>query len=220
LAAGIDTAAHLGTLAGGGHTVAVLGCGLDIQYPIRNLGLREKIAKTGTLISEFPFGRRADKQTFAIRNRIITGMADAVIVVETDICGGSILSANFANRQGKPLFAVPGRIGDKHSAGCNKLIRNGATLLENIDDIIDFLGSANYSNMSQMDLPMQDKSQHPELDGNEKQIFEILSENPKSVEEIAFAAHIDTVKFSCVLQSLRVKGLAKKEISGEFTRKI
>ncbi|MDR0340412.1 MAG: DNA-processing protein DprA, partial [Puniceicoccales bacterium] len=127
LARGIDMAAHGGTLAGGGHTVAVLGCGLDVIYPSENAGLYEAILRDGTLVSEFSFGRPADRQSFAIRNRIIAGLADAVLVVESPVSGGSMLSAQRAIEQGKPLFAVPGNPAEEPAAeGCRRLIRDGA----------------------------------------------------------------------------------------------
>jgi DNA processing protein len=139
LARGIDTAAHEGALSTGGKTVAVLGCGIDIVYPPENLDLYRRVAETGAVVSEFPFGRRADRQTFAMRNRIIAGMCAAVIVVESDVNGGSMITARFAGEQGRHVFAVPGRIDQATSRGCHQLIRDGATLLTSVDDILEEL---------------------------------------------------------------------------------
>ncbi|MDR2674768.1 MAG: DNA-processing protein DprA [Opitutaceae bacterium] len=139
LARGIDTAAHEGALSTGGKTVAVLGCGIDIVYPPENLELYRRVMETGAVVSEFPFGRRADRQTFAMRNRIIAGMCEAVIVVESDVNGGSMITARFAGEQGRHVFAVPGRIDQATSRGCHQLIRDGATLLTSVDDILDEL---------------------------------------------------------------------------------
>src|ERR1019366_2078972 len=139
LARGIDTAAHEGALSVGGKTAAVLGTGIDLIYPPENLELYRRIEAEGAILSEFPFGRRADRQSFAMRNRIIAGVSDAVIVVESDVDGGAMITARFAGEQGRLLYAVPGRIDQNSSAGCHQLIRDGATLLTGVDDILSEL---------------------------------------------------------------------------------
>ena len=140
LARGIDTFAHEGALEAGGRTAAVLGNGIDIVYPPENLGLYRRIEENGgAILTEFPFGRRADKQSFAMRNRIVAGMSRAVIVVESDVNGGSMITAKFAAEQGRLVFAVPGRIDQPSSAGCHQLIRDGATLLTSVDDVLSEL---------------------------------------------------------------------------------
>jgi DNA processing protein len=139
LARGIDTAAHEGALQGGGRTVAVLGTGLDLVYPPENVGLYRRIAETGAVLTEFPFGRRADRQSFAMRNRIVSGMSRAVVVVESDVDGGAMITARFAGEQGRLIFAVPGRIDQPTSAGCHQLIRDGATLFTKLEDLLDEL---------------------------------------------------------------------------------
>ncbi|MBP6506693.1 MAG: DNA-processing protein DprA [Opitutaceae bacterium] len=139
LARGIDTAAHEGALSVGGKTAAVLGCGIDIVYPPENLALYRRIEAEGAILSEFPFGRRADRQSFPMRNRVVAGIAEAVVVVETDVSGGSMITARFAGEQGRLIFAVPGRIDQNTSAGCHQLIRDGATLLTSVDDILSEL---------------------------------------------------------------------------------
>jgi DNA processing protein len=139
LARGIDTAAHEGALSVGGKTAAVLGCGIDIVYPPENLELYRRIEDSGAVVSEFPFTRRADRQSFAMRNRIVAGMCAAIIVVESDVGGGSMITAKFAGEQGRLVFAVPGRIDQASSAGCHQLIRDGATLLTSVDDVLSEL---------------------------------------------------------------------------------
>lgn len=137
LARGIDTFAHEGALEAGGRTAAVLGNGIDIVYPPENLGLYRRIEENGgAILTEFPFGRRADRQSFAMRNRIVAGMSRAIIVVESDVSGGSMITAKFAGEQGRLVFAVPGRIDQSSSAGCHQLIRDGATLLTSVDDLL------------------------------------------------------------------------------------
>ena len=136
LARGIDTAAHEGALSVGGRTAAVLGTGLDLIYPPENLDLYRRVAETGAVLSEFPFGRRADRQSFAMRNRIVSGICEAVVVVESDVDGGAMITARFAGEHGRLIFAVPGRIDQPSSHGCHQLIRDGATLLTSVDDIL------------------------------------------------------------------------------------
>lgn len=137
MARGIDTAAHEGALNAGGHTVAVLGCGLDVIYPPENKTLYEKITAHGALVTEFGFGRHVDKITFPMRNRIISGICQSLIVVESDVNGGSMLTANFAADQGRLVFALPGRVDQNTSRGCHKLIREGAILVTCLDDILE-----------------------------------------------------------------------------------
>ena len=141
LARGIDTAAHEGSLEAGGATAAVLGTGIDLVYPPENIDLYRRVEAGGAIVSEFPFGRRADRQSFAMRNRIVSGLCAAVVVVESDVDGGSMITAKFAGEQGRPLFAVPGRIDQPTSAGCHQLIRDGATLCTGVDDILAELQS-------------------------------------------------------------------------------
>ena len=143
LARGIDTAAHEGALSVGGMTAAVLGTGIDIIYPPENLDLYRRITEKGAVLTESPFGRQADKDSFAMRSRVISGICEAVVVVESDLWGGAMATAKFAGEQGRLLFAVPGRIDQSTSSGCNQLIRDGATLLTKADDIlqeIQYLG--------------------------------------------------------------------------------
>ena len=136
LARGVDTAAHEGALSAGGRTAAVLGTGIDIVYPPENLGLYRRIAETGAVLSEFPFGRAADGDCFAMRSRLIAGICEAVIVVESDLRGGAMATARYAGEGGRLLFAVPGRIDQSTSSGCNQLIRDGATLLTRVEDVL------------------------------------------------------------------------------------
>jgi len=139
LAQGIDTAAHEGALSVSGKTVAVLGSGIDIIYPPQNIDLYRQIEATGAVISEFPFGRRADRQTFPMRNRVISGICEAILVVESPVSGGSMITARFAGEQGRLLCAVPGRIDQATSGGCHQLIRDGAVLVTSVEDILSEL---------------------------------------------------------------------------------
>ena len=144
LARGIDSAAHKGALEVGGKTISVLGCGVDIVYPPENLTLYREVINQGTVLSEFPLGRRADKGTFPRRNRIISGLSKAVIVVESAVNGGSMITANFAAEQNRIVFAVPGQIDQEMSKGCHRLIREGAILCQTVEDVLEELNFSGY----------------------------------------------------------------------------
>jgi DNA processing protein len=149
LALGIDAEAHAAVLEGGGSTLAVLGHGLDVVYPAKNAPLFRRMREEAALVSEFPFGRRPDRQTFPQRNRIVSGMTLATIVVESGRSGGSLITAKFAMEQNRTVFAVPGRIDQPHSRGCLDLIRDGATLLTSVDEVLEEL------NFMQLDLGLE-----------------------------------------------------------------
>lgn len=140
LARGVDTEAHRGALDAGGKTIAVLGCGADIVYPPENLALYREIAASGAVMSEFPLGRAADKRTFPMRNRIVAGMCKAVVVIESDADGGSLITARFAADMNRSVCAFPGRVDQATSRGCHALIREGAILVTSVEEILEELG--------------------------------------------------------------------------------
>ena len=142
LARGIDTAAHEGALDADGRTAAVVGHGLDLTFPPEAVRLRSRMKAEGCVLSEFPLGRPADRQTFPQRNRIVAGLVRVMVVVETDVDGGSMITARFAGDLGKTLCAVPGRADSPSSRGCHALIRDGATLVSSVDDILTELGES------------------------------------------------------------------------------
>jgi DNA processing protein len=156
LARGIDTAAHEGALSVAGKTVGVLGTGPDAVYPPENGVLFRRIKENGALLSEFPFGRPAIRQSFPMRNRVVSGMSAAVVVVESAVDGGAMITARFAGEQGRNVFAVPGRIDQATSAGCHQLIRDGATLLTSVEDILSelsYLGGPQPGSAGPMAVP-------------------------------------------------------------------
>lgn len=130
LAHGIDHAAHEGALEAGGRTAAVLGHGLERTHPPGALALRRRMVKQGCVLSEFPIGRPPDRQTFPQRNRLVAALCQAVVVIETDNEGGSLITARFAMDLGRPVCATPGRVDSPASRGCHALIRDGATLVD------------------------------------------------------------------------------------------
>ena len=136
MAAGIDTAAHHGALQGAGSTIAVWGTGIDRIYPPSNQKLAYQIAEQGAIVSEFPLGTRPLAGNFPRRNRLIAGLAQAVLVVEAALESGSLITARLAGEMGREVMAIPGSIDNPHSKGCHKLIKDGAKLVECLDDIL------------------------------------------------------------------------------------
>jgi DNA processing protein len=139
LAAGVDGAAHQAALDAGGATVAVLGCGVDVAYPYRHRALAAAIAESGCLVSEYPPGSEPEAWHFPMRNRIISGLAQAVVVVEASEKSGSLITAKCAMDQGRDVLAVPGSVASGRYRGCHALIRDGARLVETVDDILEEL---------------------------------------------------------------------------------
>jgi len=135
-ARGVDTSAHQGALAAKGRTVAVLGTGINLVVPPENRELFERIAANGAVLTQFPFNRQADRQSFPIRNRIVAGMTLGTVVVEAGLVSGALITANFATEYGRQVFAVPGRIDSPNSRGCHDLIKKGAKLCEGAEDIL------------------------------------------------------------------------------------
>jgi DNA processing protein len=139
LAMGIDGAAHMGALEAGGRTIGVMACGLDITYPAEHTELKEKMAQHGAVISEVPLGTHPMPTRFPTRNRIISGLSLGVVVVEAPEKSGALITAHQAADQGREVFAIPGSVNSFHSRGCHQLIREGAKLAENIEDILEEL---------------------------------------------------------------------------------
>lgn len=143
LATGIDAAAHRGALRGEGSTVGVLGTGIDVVYPARNADLFDALAERGAIVSEFPLGTPAVAANFPRRNRLISGLARGVLVVEAALDSGSLITARLAGEQGRDVFAVPGSIHSPLSKGCHALIKQGAKLVESVEDVLgEFAGAA------------------------------------------------------------------------------
>ena len=221
LARGIDTAAHEGALSVGGKTVAVLGCGIDIVYPPENLDLFRRIAETGAVLSEFPFGRKADRQTFPMRNRVVSGISEGVIVVESDVSGGAMITARFAGEQGRLIFAVPGRIDQATSHGCHQLIRDGATLLTSIDDV---LSESNYldglhpktAKLSDDEPDLLERLM-PSLDASEKRVLACFDGGSiLGIDELAGITGLAAAEISAALMGLELKRLISKRSDGAF----
>jgi DNA processing protein len=222
LARGIDTAAHEGALSVGGKTAAVLGTGVDIVYPPENLQLYRRLEENGAVLSEFPFGRRADRQSFAMRNRIVAGISTAVVVVESDVDGGAMITARFAGEQGRMLFAVPGRIDQATSKGCHQLIRDGATLLTSVDDL---LGELNYLDGLRPgpigEKPADVAAGRPaNLTEDEARVFECFRGGALlSADALATQTGLAVADISATLMMLELKHLVVKRADGTFEEK-
>src|SRR5690349_10042842 len=184
-ARGIDSAAHQGALSSKGRTIAVLGTGINICWPAENANLFDQIAENGALITQFPFNRPGDKQSFPIRNRIVAGMTLGSVVVEANLTSGALITANFANEYGRQVFAVPGRIDSPRSKGCHDLIKKGAKLCEGAEDILsefEYLFPPSNKPASATEsgvLPAL------ELSDNEQKVYDTLSkEDELSIDEV------------------------------------
>jgi DNA processing protein len=219
LARGIDTAAHEGALSVGGRTAAVLGTGIDIIYPPENLELYRRIEAGGAILSEFPFGRRADRQSFAMRNRIVAGMCGATIVVESDVNGGAMITARFAGEHGRLIFAVPGRIDQNTSAGCHQLIRDGATLLTGIDDLLSELNYLDgFRPPAIAEKPAEAAAGRPaNLTAEEGSVFECFQGGSiLAPDALAAQTGLSAAQISATLMMLELKRLVAKRADGAF----
>ena len=218
-ARGIDSAAHQGALAAKGRTVCVLGTGINIVFPPENKDLFERIAENGAVITQFPFNRNGDKQSFAIRNRIIAGMTLGAVVVEADLHSGALITANFAIEYGRQVFAVPGRIDSPRSKGCHDLIKKGAKLCEGAEDI---LSEFEYL------FPASNKPPSPgetgvlpalELSENEQKVLDTLkTDDETSIDQVIRKSGLPSSAVSVALLSLEMKRVVKQLPGKLFVR--
>jgi len=212
MALGIDTAAHRGAIEAGGRTIAVLGSGHNNIYPPENRKLYGEIVKNGAVVSEYPPDTFPLKTNFPKRNRIISGMSRGVVVIEAPERSGALITANFALEQGREVFAMPGNISSAKSSGTNRLIKEGAKLVENVRDILEELKHVMDIDESDDNLPIQGFSKPGivrSMSLREKKIFEVLGDKPKSIDEISKTAEIPVNKISEELLKLELKKLIK-----------
>jgi len=220
MARGVDTAAHVGALESGGRTIAVLGSGLECVYPAENMKLYHRIAESGAVISEFPLDAKPDPHHFPQRNRIISGMALGTVVVEAAQRSGSLITARLAAEQGREVFAVPGSIHAATAQGTHNLIRQGAKLVENAEDVIEEIAP-------QLAAPPE-AMPHPEgttpsavappaisLTAQEARLMETIGSYPVHIDELARRCNQDIGPLSAVLLQLELKGAVVQE-PGKF----
>ena len=209
-ARGIDTASHQGALSSKGRTIAVLGTGINLVTPPENVKLFEQIAANGALITQFPFNRPADKQSFPIRNRIVAGMTLGTVVVEANLTSGALITANFATEYGRQVFAVPGRIDSPRSKGCHDLIKKGAKLCEGAEDILsefEYLFPPSNKPPSVADTGVLPAL---ELGENEQKVYGVLSKEEVHADEVIHQSGLPPSAVSVALLSLEMKRLIRQ----------
>jgi DNA processing protein len=217
MARGIDSVAHKGALQGGGRTIAVLGCGIDVIYPSENRDLFHQIIDKGAVLSEFPMGSRPEGGHFPRRNRIISGLAIGVVIVQASARSGSLITAGYALEQGREVFAVPGNVGAEGSRGTNQLIKEGAKLVESSEDILeDVLPQWRREGETVREAEAPDR----DLTGEEKVLYELLGETPLHIDSIIRESRLDPGKVSSLLLNLELKGLISQWPGKCFSKKM
>ncbi|MES2308754.1 MAG: DNA-processing protein DprA [Verrucomicrobiota bacterium] len=200
LARGVDTYAHQGALAAKGATWAVVGCGLMTCYPSENQSLMDKIAEENCVISEFPMETKPDRQTFPMRNRIVSGLSHGVLVIEAGAQSGALITARMALDQGRNVYAIPGRIDQAEAKGCHILLKQGAKLVESVEDILQDLNLLIPPKWIQRELPEVEK-----LTGDEAVIYEALGKEETHVDRVIQKTGLPSSKVSSTLLRLEMK---------------
>jgi len=215
LAYGIDINAHRQALANGLDTVGVLAHGLDQIYPRMHRDTAVEMTRHGGLLTEFMSGSTPEKINFVSRNRIVSGMADAVLVVESKAKGGSLITAGIANDYNREVFAVPGRIGDSCSEGCNQLIQtNKASLLQNAEEFVNLMG---WQTASEQKRPVQ-RELFPDLSDEEQSIVTQLRKEEEGLDlnQLSVASNLPVGRLTALLFELEMKGVVKMLSGGRY----
>lgn len=209
LALGIDAAAHQGGLRGSGSTIAVIGTGLDIVYPARNRALAHRLAEEACIVSEYPLGTPPIASNFPRRNRIISGLARAVLVVEAAAQSGSLITARMAAEQGRDVFAIPGSIHSPLSKGCHLLIKQGAKLVESAQDILEELGKLPPAMQTQLALT-------PKVD--EDDVLKAMGFDPVNADMLSVRSGLDAAALNARLFTLELEGAVECLPGGIYRR--
>lgn len=206
LAMGIDSAAHEGCLEGGAPTAAILACGMDVDYPQENNDLRERIVREGgVLLSEYPMGMHSGKYIFQMRNRIMSGLSKAVLLMESRIRSGSMITVQHALDQGREVFAYPGVPGSEYAEGAHQLLREGATYFTSAADVLEDLGWEH-------DMPavtLQQKRELPEMSDEQRKIFALLAGGEMSFDELAMGTGLSAPQLSASLTLMQMYGIIR-----------
>ncbi|MBW4054250.1 MAG: DNA-protecting protein DprA [Proteobacteria bacterium] len=204
MARGVDTAAHKGALQAGGRSIGVLGCGVDKIYPPENRSLFEEMSGKGCLVSEFPLGTLPLAENFPRRNRIISGLSHGVLVVEAAEKSGSLITAQYALEHGRDVFAVPGNISFATSRGCNSLIKQGAKLVDCVEDILEELPAGGRASA---EAPLfSPPPRNFALTPKEAAIYELLARSPLHIDDIITQTELTAGEVSSMLLHLELKG--------------
>jgi DNA processing protein len=214
LARGIDAAAHQGALKAGGRTLAVLGSGVLNVYPPEHVNLAEQVAAAGAVISENPPMSEPMTGTFPQRNRVITGISLGVIVVEAGDRSGALISARHAMEQGREVFAVPGRVDSRTSRGCHQLIRDGAKLVETVEDVLDELGPL-VEAAPQADGRVIHHPAELQLNDQERLVLEAIDTEPTSIDKVAATSGLPIQRVLATLSVLEMRRLVHR-VSGNL----
>lgn len=218
LALGIDAAAHQGGLRGAGSTVAVIGTGADIVYPARNRNLAHRIADAGCIVSEYPLGMPAIAANFPRRNRIISGLARGVLVIEAALQSGSLITARMAAEQGREVFAIPGSIHSPLSKGCHLLIRQGAKLVESAQDILEELRDFTPAAAAAAGTPGPAPASANPKDPLSSRLLTAMGFDPVHVDVLAQRSGFDIAVLSSQLLTLELDGLVERLPDGAYRR--
>ena len=211
LARGVDAAAHRGALAAQGRTIAVLGCGIDRTYPPEHERLRRQIEEQGAILSEVPMGAPPHSHHFPRRNRIISGLSLGVIVTEAAIGSGSLITARLAAEQGREVFAVPGFVKEDTSRGTNALLKEGAALIECAQDVIDVILPQLEPGLRLRLQPSREKNeQRDHLDGEEQRVYDALSYDPRTVDDVIVTTGLSVPTVMASLLSLELRQRVKQ----------
>jgi DNA processing protein len=214
LARGIDSYAHMGALEQNGSTYGIMGCGIDICYPEENINLYMDIQKEGGIISEYGPGIKPLAYHFPMRNRIISALSDGILVIEAREKSGSLITVDMGLEQGKNIYAVPGRITDKLSEGCNNLIKMGAKVVTSVMDILEDLGPYTLSkDDNQMGI------NNCMLSHEEQSIYELIDLSPKYIEELIYLTGLNISEIMEHLLSLELKDMIYQPMKNYYVRK-
>lgn len=211
LARGIDTEAHRGALRAGGVSVAVLGSALDRLYPAENRDLAEALAaEKGAVVSEFPLGRPADRTTFPMRNRVVSGLTAGTLVVEAPLASGAMITADIALEQGRAVMAVPGRIDTPLARGCHRLLRDGARLVECVEDVLEecsaLLPESALRRPAGRDTPnSNDEKRSDTLNPEERRLLSCLGREESDIDALIRSSGLPAGKVSALLVGLEIK---------------
>lgn len=217
MARGIDSFGHWGALHGGGATYAVLGCGPDICYPPGGRELYDRIIKEGGILSEYPPGAPPAPAQFPARNRIISAFSDVVIIVEARRKSGSLITADFALEQGKDVYAVPGRLDDALSEGCNDLIRQGAGILSGISELLEDMGLASGAPNAESEKEIEKIKNS--LEKQELMVYSCFGLYPRNLEELVKMTKISAPNLADLLVRLQAKGLIEEYYKNHYRKK-